>query len=304
MSATEKIPLVVSMGYGFEHEAFVRAKNIWSAYRNYFPDVDLIFMRSSHDVGSNEYTFANGEYVFGMPKDLPGMPLEGMAPHDAKGFVVDRQLKLYQRLLDTYQQPFWLYATTVTSAIDFRALRAIVDTLNCKETYAGSMLLARIPEGMGPELPADRILRIVSGAGTLLSSDLMELALIRSGLVTHHMLNDVWLSLILRDIPRIPLPRYDLADVTEFTPDARSLLHARIQQARSEGHFHFRVKSGRWEDKGFFSHKSEDIDPVVVNSVLLDIIASAIHPDIILDAWRRLKQQACDLDGQAMRPVA
>ena len=298
------IPLFVSMGYGPEHAVFLHAKDLWTAHRRFFRDVaEIIFFRTSLDLRPNQFSYSNGEYLFG-PAYLPSeAPRDRQVSWDSE-FIVDRQLKLYRKLLETNKHPFWLFSTTVTSAVDFRALRVLVDQLDCRKTYAGGILQALLQAGMGPDLPAGGVLRMVSGSGTLLSSDLLEIVLERSPLLDRHMLNDVWLSLILRDIPRVPFLRYDMTDVTEFTPASRLLLHARIRQAREEGHFHFRVKSGRWEIDDQLEHNPEQIDPLVINDLLLGMLASPSNSEAVLRGWTLHKQQFCDLDGQAMKPIA
>lgn len=298
------IPLIVSMGYGPEHPVFLHAKDLWTAHRRFFRDVaEIIFHRTSLDLDPSQFSYFNGEYAFGPPYLPSEAPKDRQVSWDSE-FIVDRQLKLYRKLLEAIKHPFWFFATSVTSVIDCRALRVLVDHLDCRRTYAGGMLETLIRDRMGPDLPAGSVFRMVSGAGTLLSSDLLELALERSPLLNPYMLNDVWLSLVLRDIPRVPLLRYDMTDVTEFTSDSRPALHARIKQAREEGHFHFRVKSGRWETKDQLVHDPERIDPLVINDLLLEMLSSPSNPEAVLRGWNQHKQQICDLDGQAMKPIA
>jgi hypothetical protein len=112
------------------------------------------------------------------------------------------------------------------------------------------------------------------------------------------------LAVTLRDIPRTPFLRHDILDIRAFDPGTRSALSQRILDARAKGHFHFRVKSGRWEPEGQLSHKPEHIDPLVLNDVLLGIQSVRFNPEHLIAGWKQLQTAHCDFDEQKMRPIA
>jgi hypothetical protein len=297
------IPLIVYIGYGNEHPVFPRAKDLWSFYRGYFPDVRFLAFRSSADLLPDEVNFSFGELTFGITTGVQsGQP--GTPQFEVTGVALDRQLKLYKHLLSTHREPFWLYGHTVTSSVDYVWLRSVVNQLECKRTYAGGIDVVKLPEGMGPDLPANKYFRFVSGAGVLLSSDLLQVVLDRAHLIHHQMTNDLWLSFVLRDIPRTPFLRYDITDVTTFSPSARDTLRSRIAHARAEGHFHFRVKSGRWEAKGELAHDPASIDPLVINETMMEILANPTDSDAAVSKWTNFVQQISDLDGRYVAPLS
>jgi len=38
--------------------------------------------------------------------------------------------------------------------------------------------------------------------------------------------------------------------------------------------------------------------------LLLEMLSSPSNPEAVLRGWNQLKQQICDLDGQALKPIA
>jgi hypothetical protein len=298
-----RTPLIVSVSYGFEHELYLCMKDIWNTYRRFIGDAaELIFIRTSNEYKPDQYSYANGEYVFG-PSPRPLTKRDDTPTGWNLSMVVDRQLKFYRKLLETRRTPFWLFAGTITSAIDFRALRLLVDQLECKACMAGAIEYARIGPGMGAEFPEGEYMRFVSGSGTLLSSDLLELALARAHTLDHQMANDLWLAVVLRDIPRVPLMRHDVTDITTFDAATRKALQERVANARSHGHYHFRVRSGRWEPDGQLQHDPTRIDTLVLNDILLELQASPFDPSIQLEGWQRTLQKVGDMEGNTVRTV-
>jgi hypothetical protein len=296
-------PLIVSFSYGFEHEIFHCMKDIWATYRRFVRDAaDLVFIRTSSEYEPEQYSYAHGEYVFG-PSLRPLTKQDSTPTGWNLTMVVDRQLKFYRKLLETQRSPFWLFAATVTSAIDIRALRLLVDQMECKACLGGAIEYAGIPPGMGPDFPAGQYLRFVSGAGTLLSSDLIALTLERASMVDQQMQNDLWLALVLRDIPRTPLMRYDITNITAFDSTSRSNLATRIAQARAQGHFYFRVRSGRWEPEGQLQHNPTLIDTLVLNDILLTLHASPFDPATQLAGWQQAVRQVSDSEGQRVLAI-
>jgi hypothetical protein len=298
-----RIPLFVCVGYGFEHPVFKHAKDLWYAHRGLHAEVaDIVFYRTAPEMAPDEFSFADGEYVFGPSRRQDNSP--GSTVRWDTDLLVDRQIKLYRKLLEKNEGPFWVYTTTVTSVLDLHALRYLANQLECANTYAGHIEYAPIQASATPSTPSGKYLRFASGAGTLLSSDLVREVLAREHVASHELPNDLWLAMTLRDVPRTPLLRHDILDVTAFDPETRAALSQRVLDARAKGHFHFRVKSGRWEAEGLLSHKPEHVDPLVLNDVLLAIQALRFDPGQLIAGWKQLQAALGDFNGQQMLPIA
>jgi hypothetical protein len=168
---------------------------------------------------------------------------------------------------------------------------------------AGAIEYARIGPGVGPDFPEGQYLRFVSGSGTLLSSDLLELTLARADTLDHQMANDLWLAVVLRDIPRVPLMRHDVTEITTFDAATRKALQERVANARSQGHYHFRVRSGRWEPEGQLQHDPTRIDTLVLNDILIELQASPFDPSMQLAGWQRTLQKLGDTAGNTVSPI-
>ena len=134
----------------------------------------------------------------------------------------------------------------------------------------------RLPEGMESDFGNKKIMLFVSEAGFLFSSDVLELILKRCETIISKMTNDLWHSFIFRDIPCTSFLRYDFTAITTFDQSSRAALRSRITQACTEGHFHFRVNSGRWGAKGHLKHDPGEIEPLVLNEIMTEVICSPI----------------------------
>jgi hypothetical protein len=297
--------LIISIGYGNEHPAYLRAKNIWSIFREYFKGVDIVFLRSSDELCYGDYKYEDGEYIFRKTVEGENRPLLPVTSlHDAQGFLVERQLKLFERLLVNYEKPFWLLCASITSLVDPRLLQAMLNNLECQRIFAGPPLFTKLNEDLSPDMKAGSVFRMISGSHMLFSSDMVELVVARKNLVGHHMLNDVWTSLILRDIPRIPMLRSDILDVTEFVQPTRDKLRVRVDQDLLNGHFAFRVKSGRWEPEGTLSHRPEDVDTLVLGEIMLHLLSKPADERAAIEGWRRYRESLADHPGGMMLPLA
>jgi hypothetical protein len=180
MADTMKIPLFVCVGYGFEHPVFKHAKDLWYAHRGLYRDVaDIRFYRTALEMAPDQFCFTDGEYVFGPSRQPDSSP--GTTERWDTDLLVDRQIKLYRKLLEENKEPFWVYTTTVTSVLDLYALRYLADQLECANTYAGHIEYAPVQDSVTPATPSGKHLRFASGAGTLLSSDLVREVLAREG---------------------------------------------------------------------------------------------------------------------------
>jgi hypothetical protein len=296
--------LVISLGYGNEHQAYLRAKNLWSVYREYFSEIDVIFFKSSEQLKLGDYKYEEGEYTFHRPTIVEAksnIPVSSL--HDAQGYMIDRELKLFERLLINYKEPFWLLMANVTSVVAPNILQAMLNTIECNRVYAGPPLLVQLQEDLAPDMKAGSVFRMISGSHRLFSSDMVELIVARQNMVGHHMLTDVWTSLILRDIPRIPMLRSDILDIVEFVQSTRDNIRVRVDNDLENGHFAFRVKSGRWEPEGTLSHRSEDVDTLVIGEIMLHLLSKPADERAAIEGWRRYRESLADHPGGMMLPL-
>lgn len=297
-------PIIVTIGYGHEHPVFSYCKDLWSAYSRNFSDYKFIFHRLSHELELNEirqidsellideYDFTSKKNNFAITHQL-GYPKQ-----------IARWIKLLNFIISNQSGPFWLYAPTVTSVIDFRALDLIINSLECKNVYAGGLLNANIPENFPLISNSNSLFRILSGSGFLISSDLIHLILKRAHQVPHFFPDDVWISLILKDIPRIPLKRFDITE--KFNTDYLSidLFNQLIIKARLDGHFHFRVKSSRFNLDGTINYSSQYHDPILLNNIMLNIISNKIDDQDFLNNYLTFRINNSDSLGNYANPIS
>lgn len=83
----------------------------------------------------------------------------------------------------------------------------------------------------------------VSGSGVLISKDLLPRLINAKAVIDDTYVDDVWLGLALRDLPRVALDRCDLTDVTELSVAQMRAVSDKIDAAMRSGGFHFRVKN-------------------------------------------------------------
>lgn len=105
------------------------------------------------------------------------------------------------------------------------------------EFYAGSMNVLPVS---GVE---DGVFEYVSGSGIILSNDLLGRLVNARSLCEFHYIDDVWIGLALRDLPRVGWDRCDLIDVSDLSLNHIQDISAKLNVADRDGVFHYRVKN-------------------------------------------------------------
>jgi len=151
---------------------------------------------------------------------------------------INRDLSIFSYLLNKHREPFYLFYHTVTSVVHYPSLSRVVDLVFPDSVYAGVIFNHHNPLVSGDTVEA------ISGAGYLISRDYIEVIVERSISVPKNVLNDVWLGLVLRDIPKLNLSRKDIT-VNSLFPDIEFFEDVRRQLRVNliNGVFHFRINS-------------------------------------------------------------
>lgn len=240
MKSKHKIYLLI--GYGEESETFVRSKKLWASYLKKNYDVTPYFNTLIPRASMDEVTAREDELAVGCRELL----LEGdsASTYDTnltwseseRVKVIHRRIKSFEYLLSVNDSPFWVVNTTVTSAISLARLIRFLNSFECSNFFSGAPIFKDIPY-------SDELFVMLSGAGMILSSDLVRLIVDRKKSLNWNGLDDVWTSLILNDAPRIFLKRYDFTTEVSYTEAAELEIKDKIKNALLEGHMHFRVKN-------------------------------------------------------------
>ncbi|HEY1091070.1 MAG TPA: glycosyltransferase family 10, partial [Burkholderiaceae bacterium] len=259
--------LIVYFGYGDELPVFSRARALWQFFLSHYPNVRAVFARTSRNLARGEVREIDGDLVVGLGANehQAGYAATGVWSINENQSVIFRQLEVYRYLLKKYPQPFYLFQTTVTSVVDFRAISSLLALMPSTACYAGSTSRLNSP-------PAVANLTFNSGANCLFSRDVLELMLQRydPAQAAAHFPNDVWQAVVLQDLPRTPLPFFSF--IKPRTPDSRARLVPEItRRLLAMGHFHFRIKTTSAE-AGIGLR--EEVDPWIMVSVMDAILAS------------------------------
>ncbi len=292
---------IVYFCYGDELPTFVRARALWAFYISHFPDVQAYFVRSTRDLPRGEVVSNGSDLLIGLGRASNGL-------NEAAGYrdtgvwsgaenedVIFRQVAVYDYFLRKYTKPFLLFNATITSVVDIRGLMTAMECMPTTRCYAGSP--ARLSAG-GANPPPLGGLTFVSGANTLLSSDIVALLRDRYDPDSPHvhLPNDVWQALMLQDVPRTPLPLFSFIKPrqpdTFFAPIAemtRVLLR--------HGHYQFRVKTT--------SHEAglglrEDIDPWLMLRIMKTILETVVHVQETRALIHQILVSANPADGVAL----
>lgn len=199
--------LIVCLGYGDNLPVYLRSRALWEFFISHYPNIQVIFTRDTDKLGRGEVQHNGHDLLFGVGLDpligtteQPGYAATGIWSQNENRRQIYRQIALYDYLLRTRSQPFYVYQATITSVVDFRGLFAVLDQMPATGCYAG--MPGRVAT---PSEYAD--LTFACGTNSLFSSDLVTL--MRDRYDPNHpyatLPNDIWQALILHDIPRIPL---------------------------------------------------------------------------------------------------
>jgi len=297
--AQTKPKLVVISGYGNELPVFGRARALWEFYSSHFPEVDFYFIRDSDDLVSGEAVMDGKDLVIGMR----GSPHER---HSNEGGYADsgiwgahenrrqihRQVAMYDYLLRKYEAPFYLYQSTITSVVDFRAIYSAIEILPAEKCYAG--MPGRLT---GPDQLTG--LTFACGTNNLFSRDVvLELRnRYTPGSPPTYYPNDIWQALTLRDLPRLPLPYSSF--VRPRTAETLGDVREQTKAMLAGGHFHFRVKT---ESEKSGLGKREDIDPWVMVRVMEEVLSNPVNTAQVQALMLDLARCAGAVDMGGMLP--
>jgi hypothetical protein len=269
MAAASHPDLIVYLGYGEELPVFKRARALWEFYLSHFPNIKAFFVRDTDKLARGEVMHNGYDLLVGIGNDDPaqtsaaGYRQTGVWSASENAGVIFKQMAVFDYLLRKHDKPFYLYHATVTSVVDFRGLLAVMDQMPKTGCFAGMPGRLNSP----PELAG---LSFICGTNSLFSRDVVELLRNRYDPQHPHanLPNDIWQSLVLKDIPRRPIPFFSfvkpratgarLDDVAALT---RCLL--------ADGHFHFRIKTTS-EESG--TGKREDVDPWIMLKIMETIL--------------------------------
>ncbi|MES2128344.1 MAG: glycosyltransferase family 10 [Pseudomonadota bacterium] len=289
--------LIISVAYGPEMPVFLRGRALWQYFASHFPHIKVVFFRGDEQLPRGETRVeGNGEVVIGLGQELghdhsqANYAQSGVWSARENERTVYRQVALYDYLLRKYDHPFHLYATTVTSVVDVRALAALMDVVPRARCYAGMLGTLQHPPYQGTGM--------VHGANTLVSRDVMEL--MRSRYVPGHEYtkqpNDHWQGLIMPDVERTALPLFSFNGAHDTGDDMGDVTRL-VSRLVQDGHYHFRVKTTSEADgRG----KREDVDPWIMLAAMQAILSTPVAPEAVLRLQQRFAQ-ACDPANKVAR---
>jgi hypothetical protein len=268
IAETARPDLIVYIGYGYQLPVYKRARALWQFYISHFPHIKTIFVRETEKLTCGEVVADGYDLLVGIGSEYKSGSLDyaatGVWSQTENSMVIFRQMVVYDYLLRNHPKPFFLYQTTITSVVDFRALISILDKMPASNCYAGTMARMVTPEALNG-------LTFTSGANSLFSRDV--LALMRNRYDPDHihttLPNDVWQALILNDIPRISLPSFNFLKPIQPQTDS-TWIRALARKMLQQGDFHFRVKTTCEEDG---VGKREDVDPWIMLKIMEEILA-------------------------------
>jgi hypothetical protein len=296
IAETEHPDLVVYIGYGYQLPVYRRARALWQFYISHFPRIKIIFVRETEKLPRGEVVSDGYDLLVGIGNEYKSDSLDyaatGIWSQSENSMVIFRQMAVYDYLLRNNDKPFFLYQTTITSVVDFRALISILDQMPATGCYAGTMARMVTPEALNG-------LTFTSGANSLFSRDV--LALMRNRYDPDHVHatfpNDVWQALILNDISRISLPSFNfLKPIKPQTDSTR--ISALARKMLQQGNFHFRVKTTSEEDG---IGKREDVDPWIMLKLMESILAHETEPTAMPSLQEKY---ARFIDGGAGAPLS
>jgi hypothetical protein len=292
----KKPKVFVLIGYGEESQTFIRCRPLWSKYIE------------KHEVCFYFNTLAEDLDV-GIIREIPGeiqVGVKGLIPQDVdsssygQNYVwsnferirfLYRRIQTFKYLLEKEKDPFWVFGTTVTSAVSLKRLTGLLDRFDCANFLGGAPIFKDIPFTNSKFI-------IVSGASTLISSDLVKLTVDRSEYNSWSSLDDVWNSIILSDVPRSPLMRFDFTDANLSCPPLDiEKISSQIGGALDGGHFHFRVKTGNPLIR-------QDIDPLIIGKIFdsIDVMEDSGNIDIY-DAWKKYASSISPSGSTSIEPI-
>ncbi len=243
--------LVITIGYGEEHEVYRQCRKIWELFlmSHAKSDVRVYFVQSI--TNQSEDFVVRGHDLFIKVQDpeilididsssLPKVNSDWSFSEN--NLQVFRNKRLFHWLLQNFgESGNYLYGTTVTSIHSISVLQKIISALPRENVYAGYPCL--FP---GKFLNFHNFV-FLSGSNSLWSFNLLTRLIHDDPIDFKGLPNDVWAGARLSNIQRTVLPRYDIEYDSKYLLTALSSsdlpILNEIKTAICLGHFHFRVKS-------------------------------------------------------------
>jgi len=282
--------IIIAIAYGDEHPVYLRARALWEFYSLYYPNVEIIFVRESKKLKNGEIQHNGYDLLIGVEDKYEsnrsmqqGFVETGIWSVDENKRMTHRTMIFCDYLLRRYNNPFYLYANTITSVVDFRGVLSLLHHLPKAGCVAGFPIF--LPTGFN----------FVSGSSFLFSRDVIQLMrdrYIRDHEHTQHNA-DVWLGIVLADVPRTPLPIFNFTKPRGprcGLDEVRSLVRTLLR----EGHFHFRVKTTS-DEEGLGAR--EDVDPWIMLAIMEEILANLPSPEANLKLLHKVGRAFNAVDG-------
>jgi hypothetical protein len=132
----------------------------------------------------------------------------------------------------------FLLRTNLSSFYNLPPLIEYLDALEAHNIYAGKITTQYYQDDHGRQ----QSFSFCSGSGFLLSRDVCEKVIQRHQMVDKNLIDDVWIRLVLQDIPMLDMPRCDLIKMGRYCSNTLDFAEQQILRSVEEGVFHFRVK--------------------------------------------------------------
>jgi hypothetical protein len=214
----------------------------WSFYLKYFSDIDFYFLRWTSLPQNSKFILQENNLTVELPRYLKDLEQHYDSPQSRPGEWSktelrawnERQLSFFEYCHQNYVAPYWIFLTSTTSLVDVLLLKSFTEPLNPIEIYGGA-----------PVLNDEHNLFYAQGAGTLLSSDLISTILARRELVDLSVSPDLWLGLVLDDIPRLLFPQRVMTFSKGARPTYLDIMGVvkHVSECSAAGIFNYRFNS-------------------------------------------------------------
>jgi hypothetical protein len=132
----------------------------------------------------------------------------------------------------------YLLRTNLSSFYNLNGLIQHLETLEPKNIYAGKITTQYYLDESGSQ----QAFSFCSGSGFFLSRDVCQKIVQRQQLVSKRLIDDVWIRLLLEDVPMLDIQRCDLIKIGQYCSNTLNFADQCINNAIKDGVFHFRVK--------------------------------------------------------------
>lgn len=132
----------------------------------------------------------------------------------------------------------FLLRTNLSSFYDLVNLQRYLESLESKNIYAGKITRQYYYDTDGRQ----KEFSFCSGSGFVMSRDVCEKVMQRHQLISKNQSDDIWIRLVLQDIPMLDIKRCDLIKIGLYCNETLALVDQYIHQSTKSDIFHFRVK--------------------------------------------------------------